>query len=285
MNHMTKIATTAESKVDEVTLTDSESQAVNFDSMQMLTVGGLPDFKPGMNLANCLIDALKLQGETLQQGDILVVAHKVVSKCEGAVVNIENVTASDEAITLAKTVNKDPRKVQVVLDQSEKIVRSVKRPEQEEGVLIAQHKLGFICANAAVDESNADQPGQLITLPDDPDKSANQLCTELEEHFSCQLGVVISDTFGRPWRLGQTNVAIGLARVPAIQQMLGEDDAWGRELKVTAPAFADELAAASGLLMSKSGKFPVIIFRGLAWAVSSSKASDILRPIREDLFR
>ncbi|MDG3087775.1 coenzyme F420-0:L-glutamate ligase [Vibrio hannami] len=256
-----------------------------FDSMQMFTVGGLPDFKPGMNLAQHLIKALEEQGESLQQGDILVVAHKVVSKCEGAVVDVNDVTASEEAISLAKTVNKDPRKVQVIMDQSSRIVRSMKRPEQEEGILIAEHKLGFICANAAVDESNTDRPGQLITLPKDPDSSAVTLCKQLETHFSCRLGVVVSDTFGRPWRLGQTNVAIGLARVPAIQQMYGEGDAWGRELKVTAPAFADELAAASGLLMGKSGKCPAIIFRGLNWQASTSSAKQILRPIREDLFR
>ncbi|WP_322107875.1 coenzyme F420-0:L-glutamate ligase [Vibrio algarum] len=165
------------------------------------------------------------------------------------------------------------------------MVRSIKRPEQEEGILIAEHKLGFICANAAVDESNAEHEGQLITLPENPDASAMNLCDELEQHYHCQLGVVISDTFGRPWRLGQTNVAIGLARVPAIQPLFGEGDAWGRELKVTAPAFADELAAASGLLMSKAGKFPIIIFRGLNWTASESKASQILRPIQEDLFR
>ncbi|MEI8632057.1 coenzyme F420-0:L-glutamate ligase [Vibrio sp. PP-XX7] len=221
---------------------------------------------------------METQGTRLQQGDILVVAHKVVSKCEGAVVNVKDITASAEAVALAEIVNKDPRKVQVILEQSAKIVRSIKRPEQEEGILIAEHRLGFICANAAVDESNAGEPGQLITLPENPDKSAMTLCQDLEAHFSCRLGVVISDTFGRPWRLGQTNVAIGLARVPAIQEMAGECDAWGRALKVTAPAFADELAAASGLLMHKSGKCPVIIFRGLDWRACTSQASHILRP-------
>lgn len=253
--------------------------------MEMFTVSGLPDFKPGMDLSSALIASLAAQGTSLKQGDILVVAHKVVSKCEGAVVNVKDITASAEAVALAETVNKDPRKVQVILEQSAKIVRSIRRPEQEEGILIAEHQLGFICANAAVDESNAEEPGQLITLPKNPDKSAMTLCHDLEAHFGCRLGVVISDTFGRPWRLGQTNVAIGLARVPAIQEMCGEGDAWGRALKVTAPAFADELAAASGLLMRKSGKCPVIIFRGLDWRACASQASHILRPKREDLFR
>lgn len=253
--------------------------------MQMFRLSGLPDFKPGMDLAQHVIDALTAQNESLIDGDILVVAHKVVSKTEGAVVDIETVSPSEQAYELAQKVNKDPRKVQVILDQSSSIVRSIKRPEQNEGILIAQHKLGFVCANAAVDESNADRLGQLITLPENPDRSAMQLCQRLEDHFACHLGVVISDTFGRPWRLGQTNVAVGLARVPAIQEMCGDDDAWGRELKVTAPAFADELAAASGLLMGKSDKCPVIIFRGLSWSESNSSAKQILRPIKEDLFR
>ena len=255
------------------------------NSMQMFRVSGLPDFKPDMDLAQHVIQALTAEGQSLQHGDILVVAHKVVSKTEGAVVDIETVSASDQAIELARQVNKDPRKVQVILDQSTRIVRSIKRAEQNEGILIAEHKLGFICANAAVDESNADFEGQLITLPENPDRSAMQLCERLEAHFDCQLGVVVSDTFGRPWRLGQTNVAIGLARVPAIQEMYGDDDAWGRELKVTAPAFADELAGASGLLMGKSDKCPVIIFRGLNWQACNSSAKQILRPIKEDLFR
>ncbi|TXR54991.1 coenzyme F420-0:L-glutamate ligase [Reinekea thalattae] len=252
--------------------------------MQVFSVAGLPDFQPGMDLSQAIIEALAAQNTELMAGDILVIAHKVVSKTEGAVIDIEQVTPSDEAIQLAAEVNKDPRKVEVILRQSSRIIRSMKRPEQEEGTIIAEHKLGFICANAAVDESNADHVGQLITLPDDPDASAMNVCNALEKHFGCQLGVVVSDTFGRPWRLGQTNVAVGLARVPAITKLDGSD-AWGRELKVTAPAFADELAAASGLLMSKDGKCPVIIFRGLAWQASESKAQDILRSKREDLFR
>ncbi|MFY2509319.1 coenzyme F420-0:L-glutamate ligase [Vibrio pectenicida] len=266
-------------------VTAESANALAVNKMQMFSLSGLPDFKPGMDLVRHLIDALSAQGEYLQHGDILVVAHKVVSKTEGAVVDIETMSASDQAIELAEKVNKDPRKVQVILDQSARIVRSIKRAEQDEGILIAEHKLGFVCANAAVDESNTDSAGQLITLPENPDRSAMQLCERLEAHFGCRLGIVISDTFGRPWRLGQTNVAIGLARVPAIQQMCGDDDAWGRELKVTAPAFADELAAASGLLMGKSDKCPVIIFRGLNWRTSDSSAKQILRPIKEDLFR
>ncbi|AEF53349.1 coenzyme F420-0:L-glutamate ligase [Marinomonas posidonica] len=255
------------------------------DSMSMFRLMGLPDFQSGDDLAQNIIDTLSIQNQRLQQGDILVIAHKVVSKTEGACVYLADVTPSKEAIELAKTVNKDPRKVEVILSQSNRIVRAMKRPDQQEGVLIAEHKKGYICANAAVDESNADHPGQLILLPEDPDKSANALCQRLEAHFQCELGVVISDTFGRPWRLGQTNVAIGLANVPGVMHMQGEVDAFGRPLSVTAPAFADELAAASGLLMAKSAKSPVILFRGLDWPKTQSSSRDLIRSHNEDLFR
>jgi len=255
------------------------------ERMEVFTLPGLPDFKPGDDVAEEINRALQANEMTLQNGDILVVAHKIISKAEGAIVNIEHVLASDEACALAQEVNKDPRKVQVILNQSRRVIRANQRAGQEEGTIIAEHRLGFICANAAVDESNADHPGQLITLPDFPDRSARELCTALEQTNDCRLGVVISDTFGRPWRLGQMNVAIGLANVPARIDLAGDTDAFGHKLKVTSPAFADELAAASGLLMSKDGKCPVIIFRGLQWQASQSSASDILRPHREDLFR
>ncbi|MBJ7537310.1 coenzyme F420-0:L-glutamate ligase [Marinomonas transparens] len=255
------------------------------DAMSVFRLMGLPDFQAEDDLAQNIIDTLIANQQSLVEGDILVIAHKVVSKSEGACVDLHHVTPSDEAIELAKTVNKDPRKVEVILSQSTRIVRAMKRPDQQEGVLIAEHKNGYICANAAVDESNTDHPGQLILLPKDPDKSARQLCQRLESHFACNLGVVISDTFGRPWRLGQTNVAIGLANVPGVMHMLGEEDAFGRPLSVTAPAFADELAAASGLLMEKSAKSPVIIFRGLSWPKTDSSSRDLIRAHNEDLFR
>ena len=254
-------------------------------AMSMFAVENLPDFAPGMNLSAEIIAALDAQGETLQAGDVLVIAHKAVSKCEGAIYQLEDIEPSAQAVELAGAVNKDPRKVEVILRQSRRIVRHIKRPNQDEGIIIAEHKLGFICANAAVDESNADKPGQLITLPDDPDHSAQRFCAALENHYQVDLGMVISDTFGRPWRMGQTNVAIGVANVPAIKSLFGEQDAWGRPLKVTAPAFADELAAASGLLMDKEAKCPVMVFRGLSWTRQHSHISQLIRPKQEDLFR
>ncbi len=264
---------------------ESPSIFTSSDSMSMFRLCGLPDFQQGDDLAQSIIDTLVANQRTLLDGDILVIAHKVVSKTEGACAYLDQITPSEEAVELAMMVNKDPRKVEVILSQSKRIVRAVKRFDQQEGVLIAEHKNGYICANAAVDESNADHPGQLILLPDDPDKSARQLCFSLEKYFACNLGMVISDTFGRPWRLGQINVAIGLANVPSVVNMIGELDGFGRPLSVAAPAFSDELAAASGLLMGKSAKSPVVVFRGLDWSKTASSSRDLIRSHNEDLFR
>lgn len=254
--------------------------------LTVFRVEGLPDFQPGDDLASAILARLDAQQEALEEGDILVIAHKVVSKTEGDIIDMATVTPSDEARKLADQVHKDPRKVEVILNQSRRLVRVVPpRDKSTEGLLIAEHRLGFICANAAVDESNADQPNQLITLPQDPDASAQRLCQTLQQATGVRLGIVISDTFGRPWRMGQVNVAIGLAQVPAQLDLRGQQDGWGHTLRVTTPAFADELAAASGLLMGKADKSPAIIFRGLDWPVSDSQASALVRPPQEDLFR
>ena len=253
--------------------------------VEAIAVLGIPDVQPGADLAAQIITALDQQNETLQDGDILVIAHKVVSKSEGKVIDLEQVEASQEAHELAELLNKKPAKIEVILQESTRIVRTRKLPNQDEGLIITQHKQGFICANAAVDESNVDQPNHVITLPDDPDASARSLCKNLEDNAGVGLGVVITDTFSRPWRMGLVNVAIGLANVPSKVDLAGENDAYGRELRVTVPALADELAAASGLLMSKEGKKPVILFRGVNWQPTNSSASDLLRPATEDLFR
>ncbi|MEH6576507.1 MAG: coenzyme F420-0:L-glutamate ligase [Amphritea sp.] len=254
-------------------------------AVSIQVVPGLPDIKPGDDLVALLLAAMDQAQMELDDGDILVIAHKVVSKAEGRIVRLADVEPSAQALELAQTVNKDPRKIEVILGESKRVVRAVKRPQQEEGTLIAEHKLGFICANAAVDESNVDSPGSVILLPEDPDKSAWQLCSALEKSTGKQLGVVITDTFGRPWRMGLVNVAVGLAKVPSKIDMAGEKDAYGRELSVTVPALADELAAASGLLMSKEGKKPALIFKGVEWTPGDSSALDLIRPQQEDLFR
>lgn len=254
-------------------------------SVQMLAVTGIPDIKPGDDLATEILSAMDKNGLDLEDGDILIIAHKVVSKAEGQIVDLKTVEPSLEALELGAKLNKNPAKVETVLRESIRVVKAHKREDQNEGLIIAQHRLGFICANAAVDESNVDQPDHVILLPKDPDNSARQICAALEEATNKKIGIVITDTFGRPWRMGLVNVAIGLAKVPSKVDLAGETDAYGRELKVTVPALADELAAASGLLMSKEGKKPVILFRGVSWEPTASSALDLIRPSNEDLFK
>ncbi|MEM7299546.1 MAG: coenzyme F420-0:L-glutamate ligase [Pseudomonadota bacterium] len=255
------------------------------DGATITPISGVPDIRPGDDLASVLGDCLEAS-VGIQNGDILCIAHKIVSKAEGNIVDLTQVEPSQEAVELAQMLNKNPAKVEVVLGQSKRVVRAFRRPEQNEGTLICEHRLGFISANAAVDESNTDATGTVITLPDDPDASARRIGSAIEQRFGTTIGVVITDTFGRPWRLGQVNVAVGLYRVPAKNSDIGSCDAWGRPLSVTEPAFSDELAAASGLVITKSAKVPLIHFRGLEWEPQdTTSARDIVRASNEDMFR
>ena len=251
-------------------------------SLTLTPIPGLPDIRAGDDLAQIIGDALEPMG--LQDGDILTSAHKIFSKAEGQVVALANVTPSARAREIATELNKDPRKVEVILSESKNVVKTFRHQHQNEGVMICQHRLGFISANAGVDESNTGAEGTVILLPKDPDASARNLRDALSKRFNARLGVVITDTFGRPWRLGQVNVAIGLAGVPATVPEGGRKDAYGRELAVTEPAFADEIAAASGLVVGKAARTPVVRVRGLNWADSNDTAADILRTERENVF-
>lgn len=254
-------------------------------TISISAVCGVPDIKPGNDLAQILGDCLEFHAGGPRDGDILCIAHKVFSKAEGNVIRLDDVVPSENAYTLGEELNKDPRKVEVILQESARVVKHWKRPDQDQGVMICEHKLGFTSANAAVDESNTEANDTVITLPEDPDASVKNLCKRLESRFGKQLGVVMTDTFGRPWRLGQVNVAIGLAMVPAITSEVGKNDAWGRPLFVTEPALADEISAASGLVVQKAAKTPLVLFRGLAWARDSeSSAKKILRRKEENMF-
>lgn len=254
-------------------------------TVTIIAVPGVPDIRPGDNLVQILGNCLEEVDLVPKEGDILCIAHKIVSKAEGNIIALKDVVPSPEARAMATKLNKDSRKVDVIMRESNHVVRSFKRPDQNEGVMICEHRLGFISANAAVDESNTEDDQTVITLPKDPDASAELLKVELANRFGVRLGVVITDTFGRPWRLGQVNVAVGLAAVPATKQTNGKRDAWGRPLMVTEPAFADEISAASGLVVDKAAKTPLVLFRGLDWQVTNSRAADILRKKQEDMFR
>jgi coenzyme F420-0:L-glutamate ligase/coenzyme F420-1:gamma-L-glutamate ligase len=235
---------------------------------------GLPEVRPGDDLAALLAAAA---GDGLRSGDVLVVAHKIVSKAEGAVVALADVAVSERARELAAGTDKDPRHVQVVLDQSAELVRA------ERGVLIARTHHGFVCANAGVDASNAPAPATLVCLPRDPDASARALRAALPQRPA----VVVADSFGRAWRHGQVEVAIGVAGLRALEDWRGRTDSAGRELRATWIAVADEAAAAADLVRDKDSREPAVVVRGLERHVTADDgpgATALLRPRAEDLF-
>lgn len=255
-------------------------------SVSITALHGLPEVKAGDDVARFIVDALEANGLTVEAGDVLTIAHKIVSKAEGRVRRFVDVEPGEEAERYADQLSKDPRKVQIVLDESVQVVRSFKHPHANEGTMICEHRLGLISANAGVDESNTAADGEAILLPEDPDASAQAIRLGLATHFGVAPGIIITDTFGRPWRVGQVNVAIGLAGVPATVDESGDVDARGRLLKVTQPAFADEIAAASGLVVGKAAGTPVALFRGLDWVPDNhARARHLLRARTEDMFR
>ncbi len=245
-------------------------------AVEVRAIGGVPDIKPDDDLSLILGDCLAEAGG-LRSGDIVCVAQKIVSKAEGNTVELNEVVPCEASKQIATKLNKDARKVEVILSQSEKVVQSWKLPNQDEGTLICKHRLGFTSPDAAVDESNIED-GTLTLVPSDPDASARRLGEALERRFGCPLGVVITDTFGRPWRKGQVNVALGLYRVPALASEIGGMDAWGRRISKTEPALSDEIAAATGLVVKKASKTPMVLVRGLDWSpVPDSSARSLSR--------
>ena len=244
---------------------------------------GLPLVAPGDDLTGLILDCLAAAGLALRRGDVVVIAQKIVSKAEGRVVDLATVVPSARAEALGREVAKDPRLVELILSESRRIVRAV--PD----VLIVEHRLGLVMANAGIDQSNvADAAGRelALLLPEDPDASAARLREELETRAGCDVGVVINDSFGRPWRLGVTGVAIGCAGVAALVDLRGEADLFGRLLKVTVVAHADEIAAAASLLMGQAADgCPVVLVRGLPDRRPHLPASAMLRRPEGDLFR
>jgi coenzyme F420-0:L-glutamate ligase/coenzyme F420-1:gamma-L-glutamate ligase len=241
--------------------------------VELIAVEGMPEVRPGDDLAPMIAEHA-----ALQDGDIIVVAQKVVSKAEGRLVELDSVTATEEAKRIAPRLiaAPDPRMVQVVLDESVRVLRS-------DRVLITESRHGFVSANAGVDHSNVGA-GTLALLPDDPDASAQRIRHGLLERTGAQVGVIVSDTFGRPWRLGIVNVALGVAGLPALIDLRGTLDDEGQALHATVLAVADEIAAGAGLVMGKTGRTPAVIVRGLTLEGSGS-GRELIRPADEDLFR
>jgi coenzyme F420-0:L-glutamate ligase/coenzyme F420-1:gamma-L-glutamate ligase len=247
------------------------------NALRLIPLPGLPEIEPGSDLAGLIRGAAEAAGLPLA-GKVLVVCQKIVSKAEGRLVDLATVTPGEEALVIAAAHDRDPRQVEVVLRESRRIVR------RGNGVLITETHHGFVCANAGVDLSNAPGPDIAILLPVDPDASARRLHEALSGPDGAT-PVIISDTFGRPWRQGLVDVALGSAGLAPIRDERGSRDRAGRELLVTQPATADQLAAAAGLLMQKSAGIPVVLIEGFGFEGDGSVRHDLLRDAATDLFR
>lgn len=252
--------------------------ARNAPYLKLFAIPGLPEIRKNEDLAARIVESVKKGGLRFEDGDIVVVAQKIVSKAEGSVISLATVKPSEKAQSLATQLKKDARAMELVLRESRRILRS-------ERVLITETKHGLVCANAGVDHSNVPGENMVTLLPRDPDASAEKLAKELSRKTGRRIAVIVSDTFGRPWRLGLTNVAIGASGLPVLLDLRGTHDREGKPLTATVLAVADELAAAAGLLMGKSVGIPAVIVRGYRYNPASEKAAQIIRPASEDLFR
>jgi coenzyme F420-0:L-glutamate ligase / coenzyme F420-1:gamma-L-glutamate ligase len=253
------------------------------NAVEIFAVPGIPLVREGDDLVALIGEGLAQGGIALRGGDVLVLAQKIVSKAEGRMVDLASVKPSAEAGELAAKVQKDPRLVELILSESVRVVRA--RP----GVLIVEHRLGFVMANAGVDQSNVgspDEPQRALLLPIDPDGSAATLRERLSQRFGVPMAVIINDSFGRAWRRGTCSVAIGAAGLPSLMDLRGMPDLFGRTLQVSITGHADEIAAAASLVMGQGAEGqPVVIVRGLTWRGPDNAASELVRPAAEDMFR
>jgi len=243
---------------------------------------GIPLIAPGDDLAAIIAEAVKATEIVPQHGDVLVIAQKIVSKAEGRYVDLARVTPTARAREVATVTGKDPRLIEVILGESTEVVR------QHKDVLIVAHRLGYVMANAGVDQSNvgADGGERVLLLPENPDASCAALKATLDRAFGVGIAVVINDSFGRAWRNGVVGVALGAAGLPALQSLVGAPDLFGRAMRMTEVAIADEVAAAASLVMGQAAEgTPVIHARGLRWEAASCNAAALIRPKHMDLFR
>lgn len=253
--------------------------------MQIHPLKGIPLIQPSDDLAAILVKSLRDSALAPSSGDVLVVTQKIVSKAEGRLVRLSEVVPTPRAQELAKRLDKDPRKVEVILRESRTVLRAERSAKTGQGILICETRHGLVCANAGVDESNLSAPDTVLLLPLDPDASAAKLRDRLCRDLGVDLGVVITDSFGRPWRLGIVNVAIGVAGCPALVDYKGRKDYSGKELQVTEIAVADEIAAVAGLVMGKLQTVPAALIQGFESQGKPGRAVDLQRPESEDLFR
>jgi len=247
--------------------------------LTVAAVNGLPEVRPGDDLATLIHNAARAQREEIREGDIVVIAQKVVSKSEGRIVHLTDVVPGERARAMAAESGKDARQLEVVLSETVKIVR------WERGILISETRHGFVCANAGVDRSNAGAPDTVVLLPIAPDASASRLRDAFRGAAGATVAVIVTDTFGRAWREGHTNVAIGISGLPALKRYVGQRDPEGYELRVTEIAVADEIAGAAELVMGKLDRCPVAIVRGFTLDEPPETAHEYVRPAERDLFR
>ncbi|GBD11140.1 Coenzyme F420:L-glutamate ligase [bacterium HR23] len=252
---------------------------MDYPVVHIIGVAGLPEVHPGDDLASLIVQSAQSQGTPLVNGDIVVVTQKIVSKAEGRLVALSTVEPSPFAREIARQWGKDPRQVEVVLRESRRIVR------MDHGVIICETRHGFICANAGVDASNIPGEGIVSLLPEDPDASAQRIRQGIRERAGVTVAVLISDTFGRPWREGTTNVAIGVAGLHPLVDYRGQKDTYGKELRVSIAAVADEIAGAADLVMNKTTRVPVAIVRGYPYEAAPGSYRPLLREPAQDMFR
>jgi len=247
--------------------------------MQIFGLSGIPLVRPGDRIADQIVKAARKEGVQIQNRDVVVVAQKIVSKAEGREVALKSVTPSSFSKAVSKITGKDPRHVEVILGEAESIVR------MRDTHLIVETHHGFVCANAGVDRSNVKNKNSVTLLPAHPDKSAREIRKRIRELTGADVGVIVSDTFGRAWRIGQVDVAIGVDGMNPVADYRGKKDMFGYRLNVTQIAVADELASAAELVMRKSDGVPVAIVRGFGYPRGKGSAKDLMRPREEDLFR
>ena len=248
------------------------------NSIEIFPVAGIPEIRAGDDLAHAIADAVRAQDFAVQPGDIFVIAQKIVSKAEGRVVRLDAIAPGTRALEWAAAWNKDARLIELVLRESRRIVR------MERGIIVSETSHGFVCANAGVDVSNAED-GTAILLPADPDASAVALQSHLARAFGCDVGIIVSDTFGRPWREGLVNVALGVAGLSPLIDYRGTTDSAGKILQATIIALADEIASAAELAMGKTDGVPVAIVRGARVRMGEGSGRDLIRAPEKDLFR
>jgi coenzyme F420-0:L-glutamate ligase/coenzyme F420-1:gamma-L-glutamate ligase len=248
-------------------------------TIAIIPIPGIPQIQPGDDLPSVLLTAIDQAKVGLKSGDVLIICQKIVSKAEGAIVDLKTITPSPFAQQIALQWEKDPRVVEVVLRESSRIIR------MKNGVVITETKHGWVCANSGVDESNSLDDDIVIVLPQDPDASARNIRIAIQERRGITIGIIITDTFGRPWRDGLVEFALGVSGFEPLLDLRGSYDLRGRELHHTVVAVADELAAAAGLVMEKGAGVPAVIIRGYRFIAAEGDSKKLIRPPDADLFR